>query len=61
MPHKEYAVPDSQRRRPRYPIALELRGSLTRTVDRDTGRTVDLSGGGLRFQTERELPIGEKL
>jgi len=64
MRHEESPVPDSRHRRSRYPIKLDLRWNLTRQkvhVDRGTGRTVDLSSVGIRFQTDRELPIGEDI
>ena len=60
----ECCVVQRRRQRTRYPIALELRWSLTTKkiiVDRGAGWTVDLSSMGLRFQTDRELPAGGSL
>ena len=45
----------------RYDIALNVRWKLIRrrrVLDSGTGTTVDLSSGGLLFQTDRELPSG---
>jgi len=45
----------------RYDIALTVRWKLIRrrrVLDSGTGRTVDVSSGGLMFETDRELPSG---
>ena len=45
----------------RYDIALNVRWKLIRrrrVLDSGTGVTVDVSSGGLMFQTDRELPSG---
>jgi hypothetical protein len=45
----------------RYDIALDLRWKLVRrrrVLDSGTGRTVDLSSGGICFETGRQLPVG---
>ena len=45
----------------RYDLGLELRWKLIRrrrVVDTGVGRTVDLSSGGVLFETGRELPEG---
>ena len=45
----------------RYDIQLELRWKLIRrrrVIDTGTGRTVDLSSGGIMFETGRDLPVG---
>jgi PilZ domain-containing protein len=45
----------------RYDIVLELRWKLVRrrkVLDSGTGRTVDLSSGGIRFEAGRQLPQG---
>lgn len=45
----------------RYDIALNVRWKLIRrrrVLDSGTGTTVDVSSGGLLFQTDRELPSG---
>ncbi len=45
----------------RYDIALELRWKLIRrrrVIDTGVGRTIDLSSGGILFETGRELPLG---
>jgi len=48
----------------RYEISLELRWKVLRrkrTLDSGTGRTVDLSSGGILFETGRKLPVGLKV
>ena len=45
----------------RYDIQLELRWKLIRrrrVIDSGTGRTLDLSSGGIMFETGRDLPAG---
>jgi hypothetical protein len=45
----------------RYDIALDLRWKLVRrrkVLDSGTGRTVDLSSGGILFEAGRQLPVG---
>jgi len=45
----------------RYDIALELRWKLIRrrrVLDTGTGTTLDLSSGGILFESERQLPPG---
>jgi len=45
----------------RYPIALELRYKLIRrrrVLETGTGRTIDLSSGGILFETDHPLPAG---
>ncbi len=45
----------------RYAIGLDLRWKLIRrrrVLDSGTGRTVDLSSGGILIETERTLPVG---
>ena len=45
----------------RYPIELELRYKLIRrkkVLETGVGRTLDLSSGGIMFETERPLPPG---
>ena len=45
----------------RYDLALNVRWKLIRrrrVLDSGTGTTVDVSSGGLLFQTDRELPSG---
>jgi PilZ domain len=45
----------------RYQIALEVRWNLLRrneVLDSGSGRTVDLSSGGILLETGRELPLG---
>lgn len=48
----------------RYEISLELRWKVLRrkrTLDAGMGRTVDISSGGILFETGRKLPIGLKV
>ena|ERR1017187_10011506 len=45
----------------RYPILLDLRWKLIhrkRVLDSGEGRTIDLSSGGVRFESGRTLPEG---
>ena len=45
----------------RYDITLELRWKLIRrrrVLDTGTGTTLDLSSGGILFESERQLPAG---
>jgi hypothetical protein len=45
----------------RYEIALELRWKLVRrrkVLEAGTGTTVDLSSGGIMFESGRQLPVG---
>jgi hypothetical protein len=45
----------------RYDIALEVRWKLVRrrkVLDSGTGRTIDLSSGGILFEAGRPLPVG---
>src|SRR5579862_1528897 len=48
----------------RYDISLEVRWKLLRrkkTLDSGHGQTVDLSSGGILFETGRKLPVGLKV
>jgi len=48
----------------RYDIALEVRWKLLRRkkmIDSGTGHTVDLSSGGVLFESGRKLPVGLKV
>jgi hypothetical protein len=48
----------------RYEISLELRWKVLRRkriLDAGMGRTVDISSGGILFETGRKLPIGLKV
>jgi hypothetical protein len=48
----------------RYDISLETRWKLLRrkkTLDSGQGQTVDLSSGGILFETGRKLPVGLKV
>ena len=45
----------------RYDIQLDLRWKLIRrkrVLETGTGRTLDLSSGGILFETDRPLPVG---
>lgn len=45
----------------RYEIQLDLRWRLVRrrrVLESGTGRTIDLSSGGIQFETDRPLPAG---
>jgi hypothetical protein len=59
------AVPDhiagDRRDAVRYPLSLELKYKLIRRrklIDSGVGHTVDLSSGGVLFETDRPLPVG---
>ena len=48
----------------RYPLSLGLRWNLVsrkKVVDSGTGRTVDLSSGGILFDAGIRLPAGQKI
>jgi PilZ domain len=48
----------------RYEISLELRWKLIRrrqTLDTGSGRTVDISSGGILFEANRPLPVGRNV
>jgi hypothetical protein len=45
----------------RYDITLDVRWKLVRrrkVLDTGTGRTIDLSSSGIRFEAGRQLPVG---
>lgn len=53
-----------RRRDRRYDIALDLRWKLIRrrkTLEIGSGRTIDLSSSGIRFEAGRNLPVGLKV
>jgi hypothetical protein len=58
-------VARDRRRNRRYRIQLKLHWRLTgrkkSVLDEDVGRTLDVSSGGIYFQTSRPLPVGESL
>jgi hypothetical protein len=59
-PSKEGIAGDRRSDR-RYDITLELRWKLIRrrrVLDAGTGTTLDLSSGGILFESERQLPAG---
>jgi hypothetical protein len=48
----------------RYEISLELRWKVVRrrqTIDIGSGRTIDLSSGGILFESNRPLPVGRNV
>ena len=48
----------------RYEISLELRWKVVRrrqTIDTGSGRTVDMSSGGILFESTRPLPVGRNV
>jgi hypothetical protein len=58
------SIPHDRRRKRRYRIQLDLDWKLIRSkklLDQGTGRTLDVSSGGLRFEICRPLPVGETL
>ena len=55
------SIAGDRRSHRRYPILLDMRWKLIhrkRVLDTGTGRTLDLSRGGIRFETSRPLPAG---
>jgi PilZ domain len=57
-------ISGDRRRDKRYEIALEARWKLIRrrkVLDTGTGRTIDLSSGGILIEAERPLPVGLNL
>src|SRR5437868_530520 len=60
-PENEEAIGGDRRTDRRYDITLELRWKLVRrrrVLDTGTGTTLDLSSGGILFESERQLPAG---
>lgn len=48
----------------RYEISLDMRWKVLRrkrTLDSGMGRTIDISSGGILFETGRKLPVGLKV
>jgi c-di-GMP-binding flagellar brake protein YcgR len=61
---RRVVIAHNRRRNRRYGIQLELRWKLTsrkKVLDQGTGRTLDVSSGGLQFETSRPLPVGESV
>ena len=55
------SIPGDRRSDRRYPLLLDLRWKLIRrrrVLDTGTGGTLDLSRGGVRFESGRPLPAG---
>ncbi|SRR5579871_5522618 len=60
-PNENSGIPGERRQDRRYEIRLDLRWKLIRrrrTLETGTGSTVDLSSGGIHFETDRSLPVG---
>lgn len=58
------SIAGDRRQDRRYDIHLELRWKLIRrkrVVDSGTGRSVDLSSGGILFECDRALPAGHNV
>jgi PilZ domain len=54
-------IGEDRRSNRRYEVELEVRWRLNhrkRLLDSGSGRTLDLSSGGVRLETNRELPVG---
>lgn len=54
-------IAEDRRQDRRYDITLELRWKLIRrrkVRDNGTGKTIDLSSGGIFFEAHRQLPVG---
>jgi len=61
QPETDQKIGGERRTDRRYDLALNVRWKLIRrrrVLDSGTGTTVDVSSGGLLFQTDRELPSG---
>jgi len=57
-------IAGERRRDKRYEIALEVKWKLIRrrkVLDNGTGRTIDVSSGGILLEAERPLPVGLNL
>jgi c-di-GMP-binding flagellar brake protein YcgR len=57
-------IAGDRRRDRRYDIQLDLRWKLIRrrrVLETGIGRTIDLSSGGIQFETDRPLPAGLKM
>jgi c-di-GMP-binding flagellar brake protein YcgR len=64
LPEPKEQIAGERRSDRRYDISLELRWKVLRrkkTLDSGLGHTVDLSSGGILFETGRKLPIGLKV
>jgi len=60
-PNENSEIAGERRQDRRYEIRLDLRWKLIRrrrTLESGTGCTVDLSSGGIYFETDRPLPVG---
>jgi len=60
-PNENSGIAGERRQDRRYEIRLDLRWKLIRrrrTLESGTGCTVDLSSGGIHFETDRPLPVG---
>ncbi len=60
-PESEQRIAGDRRSDRRYDLSLELRWKLIRrrrVLDAGVGTTLDLSSGGVLFQSERQLPAG---
>ena len=54
-------ISGERRRDRRYEIRLDMRWKLVRrrrVLDSGEGRTLDVSSGGISFETEKQLPLG---
>ncbi|MGO9258278.1 MAG: PilZ domain-containing protein [Bryobacteraceae bacterium] len=63
-PEPSEQIAGERRSDKRYDISLELRWKVLRRkrmLDSGLGRTVDLSSGGILFETGRKLPVGLKV
>jgi hypothetical protein len=57
----EVGIAGDRRSDRRYPLELELRYKLLRrrrVLETGSGRTLDISSGGIRFEADRPLPAG---
>ena len=60
-PNQNAGIGGERRRDRRYDIRLEMRWKLIRrrrVLETGNGRTLDLSSGGVHFETDRPLPVG---
>ena len=60
-PNQNAGIAGERRQDRRYDIRLDLRWKLIRRrriLESGTGRTLDLSSGGVHFETDRPLPVG---
>ena len=60
-PNENSSIAGERRQDRRYEIRLDVRWKLIRrrrVLETGTGHTIDISSGGIHFETDRTLPVG---